>query len=96
MRCHISGMGGGVALQPKQPQPQSDTTAEELALDLNKGKPVIPNGSARSLKTHSCLNAHLSIKTSSSTTLSNKGQAIVNRKYKSLVYIYYILTLLQI
>ncbi len=42
------------------------------------------NGSALSRKTLSCLNAHLSIKTSSSTTSSNKGQAIVNRKHTNL------------
>ncbi len=42
------------------------------------------NGSALSRKTLSCLNARLSIKTSSSTTSSNKGQAIVNRKHTNL------------
>lgn len=33
-KSHISGTGGG-------PPTQDFTTAEELALDLNKGKPVI-------------------------------------------------------
>ncbi len=42
------------------------------------------NGSALSRKTLSCLNARLSIKTSSSTTSYNKGQAIVNRKHTNL------------
>ncbi len=42
------------------------------------------NGSALSRKTLSCLNARLSIKTSLSTTSSNKGQAIVNRKHTNL------------
>lgn len=44
------------------------------------------NGSALSRKTLSCLNARLSIKTSSSTTSYNKGQAIVNRKHTNLTY----------
>lgn len=42
------------------------------------------NGSALSRKTLSCLKARLSIKTSSSTTSFNRGQAIVDRKHTNL------------